>query len=74
MGLFTPSSPSEADDAWREAVDALAANPFFYTTTVVRVTGIELDGRLFEPGTPLSVGDRADVGVELRTHTRSTAN
>ena len=67
VGLFTPSSPSEAEDAWRSAVDALAANPFFDSTTVVRVTGIELDGRVFEPGAPLSVGDRADVGVELRT-------
>ena len=66
-GLVTPNSPTAAHEAWRSAVDSLADNPFFESTTVMRVTGIEIDGRVLEPGDELAVGDRAEVGLELRT-------
>lgn len=67
VGLFTPSSPSAADDAWRSAVDALSANSFFEDTTIARLIRATVGDRELETGSAVSVGDLIRVDLELRT-------
>ncbi|HTN99392.1 MAG TPA: hypothetical protein VL068_01855, partial [Microthrixaceae bacterium] len=67
VGLKSPDSPQAADEAWRAAVDSLTTNPFFDTTTIIRVAGIEVGGRQVDSAGGLSVGDRAEVDLELRS-------
>lgn len=67
LGLQSPKSHPAADEAWRAAVDSLGSNPFFDTTTIVRVAGVSVDGRQVDPQDGLTVGDRAELHLELRS-------
>lgn len=67
-GIRAHIGPEGAVEAWRSAIDRLAKNPYFASSTVIRVAAV-LDARGIEVATdqPVSVPATVRLTLELRT-------
>lgn len=67
-GLVGPQSLADADEAWREAVDALRGNGFFERTSVARLRSVVNDaGRPLDEAREVAVGTLVRARLEVRS-------